>query len=283
MKHSPVPGLRREIEASGLPPGLIALWSLGNMGFVLKGSASGPTLVFDPYLTASIEVNQPGTEFVRAFPPPLRPEDLSAADVLLISHEHDDHLDPGTIGPALAAKPGLRVVVPEALAGQVRSAAPGATILEAREGVPLQVDGVRIFPVAAAHPVVEHLEGRSMRLGYLVELNGVRVFHAGDTVVHPGLVDNLAALRPDVVILPINGGDWFRESRGVVANMGYRDAVELAARVRADLLVGAHFDLFHNNRDRPSFFVDYLFEAHPEQKFHLFTAGERLVYARSQR
>ena len=95
--------LRREIEATDLPAGLISLWSLGNLGFVFKAGRGQPTLAFDPYLTDSIEHNQPGTEFVRAFAPPLQPEDL-AVDAVLITHEHDDHLDLATLVRALAAR-----------------------------------------------------------------------------------------------------------------------------------------------------------------------------------
>jgi L-ascorbate metabolism protein UlaG (beta-lactamase superfamily) len=275
--------LRREIEASDLPAGLVSLWSLGNMGFVLKGARGGPTLAFDPYLTNAIEVNQPDTEFVRAFAPPLLPEDLSA-DAVLVTHEHDDHLDLVTLGRALAARPNLTVVVPEALVETARGAVPRAQVIGAREGVAFDLHGARVLPLAAAHPVLERDgQGRSMRLGYLVDLAGVRVFHCGDTVLHEGLVTALAALKPDVLIAPINGGDWFRTRRGIVPNMSHRDAVELAAHVRADLLVAAHFDLFPNNRERPAFFVDYLYEAHPTQKFHLFAPGERLVYARNER
>ena len=102
-------------------------------------------------------------------------------------------------------------------------------------------------------------------------------------MLHDALVTGLKALKPDVLIAPINGGDWFRTNRGIVPNMSHREAVELVAHVGADLLVAAHFDLFPNNRERPAFFVDYLYETHPEQKYHLFAPGERLIYAPNRR
>jgi L-ascorbate metabolism protein UlaG (beta-lactamase superfamily) len=271
--------LCRQITSCDLPEGQIALWSLGQVGFVIKSSQAQASFAIDPYLTDSIESSNPGTEFVRAFPPPLDPENLSLVDIVFVTHEHDDHLDPSTISRALAAKPELKVVAPAALVKKIRSFVPEATVVGAQEGQAFEIGGLKVLPLAAAHPVPElDQEGRSLRLGYLIEINGCTVFHAGDTYVFDGLCDALKPICPDVMILPINGGDYFRSRRNIVANMNYREAADLAALVGCDLLVPSHFDLFPNNRDRPSFFVDYLLEQHSEVKFHMFTVGERFIY-----
>ena len=70
-------------------------------------------------------------------------------------------------------------------------------------------------------------------LGYVVEIGGIRFYHAGDGLVYPELPAALAALAPDVLMLPINGRDYMRESAGIVGNMNEAEAAWLCAQVGA--------------------------------------------------
>ena len=68
-------------------------------------------------------------------------------------------------------------------------------------------------------------------LGYVVELGGVRVYHAGDCIPYAGQAERLRALRPHLALLPINGRDFFREpEHNIVGNMDFREAARLAQR-----------------------------------------------------
>ncbi len=90
-------------------------------------------------------------------------------------------------------------------------------------------DETIIQPIPAAHEELETDEqGYHRYVGYLIKLNGVTVYHAGDTVVYEGLADRLRKESIDLGLLPINGRDAFRNSRGIVGNMDYREAAELA-------------------------------------------------------
>ncbi|MNR31902.1 metal-dependent hydrolase [compost metagenome] len=109
-------------------------------------------------------------------------------------------------------------------------------------------------------------------------MNGVRIYHAGDTVITPELVEQAKKFQPHVALLPINGGDYARTSRGIVANMNFREAADFGVEIGTDLIIPIHYDMFSNNRDNPSYFVDYLFHSYPAQKFHMMTAGERFIY-----
>ena len=48
---------------------------------------------------------------------PFRGADLSGVDLVLASHKHSDHLDPGTVPDLLAASPGATLVLPESISG----------------------------------------------------------------------------------------------------------------------------------------------------------------------
>src|SRR5688572_22846404 len=78
----------------------LALWGLGQMGLVVKGSDA--TLYIDPYLSNSLEA-QAGESHRRAYPIPLLPNEITNADYVLISHEHGDHFDRETLEPIAKA------------------------------------------------------------------------------------------------------------------------------------------------------------------------------------
>ena len=97
--------LMEQIERLVVPPGQLALWGLGQAGFILKG---GPTIVcIDPYLSDSItEIEGPK----RRVPLPFAPGALRAADLVFATHEHLDHADAQTLGPLMAASVGARLI-----------------------------------------------------------------------------------------------------------------------------------------------------------------------------
>jgi L-ascorbate 6-phosphate lactonase len=79
---------------------------------------------------------------------------------------------------------------------------------------------------------------------------------SGDTIVTQELIDALADLRVDVALLPVNGRDAIRESRGIVGNMDTAEAVELALTIGAAQLVPYHWDGFEGNTVAPGGVVD---------------------------
>src|SRR6185437_3587133 len=80
--------LAHHINQLVVPQGQLALWSLGQAGFVIKG---GSTLVcIDPYLSDVI-TEQGGP--ARRFPPPLAPTELTNMHMVFTTHEHLDHTD----------------------------------------------------------------------------------------------------------------------------------------------------------------------------------------------
>jgi hypothetical protein len=78
-------------------PDTVAIWYLGCNGVVLKGSG-GTTLLIDPYLGTG---DPPRT--IRMIPIPFDPSDIEAADAVLATHEHSDHVHGPTQAPILAS------------------------------------------------------------------------------------------------------------------------------------------------------------------------------------
>jgi L-ascorbate metabolism protein UlaG (beta-lactamase superfamily) len=96
------------------------------------------------------------------------------------------------------------------------------------------------------------------------------VYHSGDTVVHPAVVEYLEYFTEyhrdiDVAILPINGK---------VGNMNGTDAARLAKAIGAKLVIPCHYEMFEfNTADPRDAFI-------PEcerlgQPYKVLRAGER--------
>jgi L-ascorbate 6-phosphate lactonase len=199
----------------------------------------------------------------RLYPPLSVEEHGSGVDWLLVTHEHIDHLDPYSLREVAARSPELTVVAPAPLEAMVREAA-DVVVVGVDRGDRLELPG------AGAATVVPAIHGRTVAdgypddpafVGYVLELDGTSLYHAGDTLVTDGLREALAPLHVDVALLPVNGRTYYREREELVGNMGPRDAVALAAEIGASILVPIHWDLFRGNTEWPGRVVDDAVEA----------------------
>ena len=232
--------------------GVTLTW-LGQAGFLLRSTEA--TVLVDAFLSDHPE---------RRTPPPIVPSKLTDVDVILCTHEHIDHLDGPTVAAVAQASPHARVVVPEPISDQaIGCGVPAGRVSPAVAGEPVKGLPVPVWPVPAQHGVDvadaynfgHSLSNAARYLGYVVELGGVRIYHAGDTLWWPGLDQTLRDLDARVLLLPINGRDPAREAANLVGNMDHREAALLADAVGADLLVPMHWDMFAGNRGYPDHLV----------------------------
>ncbi len=97
--------LLAEITSSAPCPGSLFVWWLGQSGFLIKSQTGllAVDLYLSEHLTKKYEsTNRPHTRMTRA---PIRGHELQGVDLVLASHKHSDHLDPGTLPDLLAASP----------------------------------------------------------------------------------------------------------------------------------------------------------------------------------
>jgi L-ascorbate metabolism protein UlaG (beta-lactamase superfamily) len=199
----------------------------------------------------------------RLYPPLSVDEHGADVDWLLVTHEHLDHLDPYSLREVAARSPGLTVVAPAPLEAMVREAA-DVEFVGVDRGDRLEVDGAGAFAVVPAihgRTVADAYPDDPAFVGYVLELEGRGLYHAGDTIVTDGLREALAPHDIDVALLPVNGRTAYREREDLVGNMGPRDAVALATEIGASILVPYHWDLFRGNTEWPGRVVDDAVEA----------------------
>ena len=228
----------------------IALYWLGQAGFLIRSRKA--TIAIDPYLSDSLAEKYRGTRFphVRMTPPPIAVEALGPLDLVLCTHHHTDHMDPGTLAP-LARHTATRFVVPAAKRDEaMRRASVGLERLVCADAgdVLEPVPGVIVRAVRAAHETLECDDaGRAVFLGYGIELGGVRLFHSGDAVPHPGIAGDVRPLGVDLALLPVNGRSAFLRLNGVPGNFFLSEAVALARDCAVPHLIAHHYGMFAFN------------------------------------
>jgi L-ascorbate 6-phosphate lactonase len=268
--------LIRQIDRLQVPEGQLALWALGQSGFVIKG---GQTIAYiDPYLSDSVAGTGGPT---RRFAFPIDPAAIGHAQVVFATHEHMDHADAATLGPLLAASPGATLVTSPRGAQIARDANVAAErIVTPRLGERAELSGLAYTATPAAHYEFEvDSAGRSRWMGFLIECNGITIYHAGDTIVIPELLDALKGKTIDLALLPINGRDHYREREGIVGNLWPHEAVQLASEIGARVLLAIHNDLFAENRVPPGLLFEELDRFAPFQRCHVLQPGELYLYA----
>jgi len=116
------------------------------------------------------------------------------ADLILVTHEHFDHLSKDDI---------VKLSGPETMVVASRGAAAklSGEVKAVGQGERFQVAGVWVETVPAYNTDKPNHPKSAGHVGYVVELEGRRIYHAGDTDVIPEMED----IACDVAILPVGG------------------------------------------------------------------------------
>lgn len=259
-----------DIDSCRPGPQHVALWWLGQHSFIVK---AGPTILYiDLFLMPLPE---------RQIPPLLAPEQIRHATLFCGTHDHLDHID-RTAWPALAkSSPEARFVVPDLLRERLAEelAIDRERFVGLDDGTSVQLGNVQMTGVAAAHEMLDRdpASGRYPYLGYVFEANGRTWYHAGDTCWYEGLQTRLRKWSFDFMLLPINGRDAKRLSSGIIGNMTYQEAADLAGPLRPRLVIPTHYDMFAGNPGDPIGFREYMGVKYPDVPTHLCVHGERLL------
>ncbi|MBI2440382.1 MAG: MBL fold metallo-hydrolase [Lentisphaerae bacterium] len=263
--------LIEEINATEVGKNQCAVWWLGQQSFIVK--LAGSILYFDPFLSPHER---------RLVAPLLKPQEVTNADLIFGSHDHRDHLD-RPAWPALAqASPAARFVVPEALLPALAKdlAIPLERFIGLDDGRTVIERGLRISAIASAHEFLDRdpATGRYPYLGFVVEADGIAIYHAGDGCIYEGLQTKLRQWKLQMMFLPINGRDAKRLAQNCIGNMTYQEAADLAGALAPEVTVPAHFDMFARNGENPELFVDYMRVKYPRLKVMIFPYGESRVF-----
>jgi L-ascorbate metabolism protein UlaG (beta-lactamase superfamily) len=253
--------LERLLETPVPPAGAALSW-LGQSGFIVR--TRDAILMVDPFLAPHQG---------RSYESSLVAREARGIDAVLCTHEHVDHFDAESVPAIAKASPHAVFVVPTPIVDMVtESGVAPDRVVGMQPGAPLEVAGLRIEAVKALHGVTmedaygfgeELSDGLIRFLGFVVDSGEVRLYHAGDTLLYPGMDDAIREMAIDVAMLPINGRDPEREARGILGNTSEREAAWLARAIGAGIVIPMHYDLFPHNRGYPEWLVESVSRDHP--------------------
>jgi len=150
---------------------------------------------------------------------------LPKADLILVTHEHGDHLDPEAIGDL--RKAGTQVVVSPACVGKLKDA------IVMKNGERRTIQGFEVEAVPAYNIVHKRPDGnpfhpKGQGNGYVLTVGHKRIYIAGDTEPVP----EMAALKDiDIAFLPMN----------LPYTMSPEMTAEAARTIRPKILYPYHF------------------------------------------
>lgn len=193
--EAPEPGRRSKGGKEMLKDFVKNIKWLGHDTFRVEGRK---TLYFDPYQIAG------GPK----------------ADLILISHDHFDHCSPEDV--AKIQKPQTVICTDsesaKKLKGDVRVMAPGESIT---------VEDIRVETVPSYNVDKDFHPKAKKWLGFIVEMEGIRIYHAGDT----DFIPEMKNFRVDIALLPVSG----------TYVMTADQAVEAALAIRPKLAIPMHY------------------------------------------
>jgi L-ascorbate metabolism protein UlaG (beta-lactamase superfamily) len=222
--------------------------ALGQTGYRLE--YRGIVVFIDPYLSDSVRERE-GSHLERLLPIPVDPATIDDADYVLVTHEHLDHCDPDTLLPISKASPRCRFIAPPHAAAEMSAfGIDRDRITVAIVGQAIAMRDIELDTVPSAHPTLEMDEsGQYCRVGYVLRFGDKRLYHAGDTGVHPTIISMLREIGAiDVGMIPVNEQNFYRAQDGIIGNMSIREAFRFAADIGVKTLVPTHWDMFASNQ-----------------------------------
>jgi L-ascorbate 6-phosphate lactonase len=252
--------LLREIEDSPRTSE-VRVWGLSGAGFVIR---SGDDVVYiDPWLVPPDATRTTH----RIYPPPFPPNAVKKADVVLSTHEHEDHCNVETL-LGLNGAAGAKLVGPSSSAKKALAGGfPSSDIVTLHPG--------ENYFVSPSFEVVA-FEGRDPyepeALMYLMKTPRGNILHSGDTSYFDGFKKVGAEYRVDLALLN------FGKQIPTPEKPYYMDAGKLSQAARdlnAKVVVPMHWNLWVETREDPEPVAHVLRSVSPGSRFQIIQGGQR--------
>ncbi|MBI4764677.1 MAG: MBL fold metallo-hydrolase [Deltaproteobacteria bacterium] len=234
--------------ATHVPQGDLRIIPIGHSTFLIQ--MDGMNILTDPIWSERCSpVSLAGPK--RRQPPGIRFEELPRIDIVLVSHNHYDHLDLPTL-ESLASKGTPRALVPLGNLALVReSGIPLVEEMDWWQSIPLSPQ-VRVTLVPAQHFSSRTPWDRNKALwgGYVLSGPSGNVYFAGDTGYGPHFLEIARRFSPiRVALLPISPFRTRRLNDSTprqfsIVHMGPSEAVQAHRDLKARLSLAAHFQVF---------------------------------------
>lgn len=202
--------------------GITFKW-LGHDGFLITNK-SGTSVCIDPYEVSG---------------------DFNPADIIISTHQHGDHCSPDDIQKFSSSETEI-IGIP--LSKEVLDKLESKTVHYVKPGDEINSKEIKIEMVPAYNiskfrsPGVPFHPKDDLHIGVIIEMDGVRIYHAGDTDHIPEMAD----FKVDIALLPVSG----------TYVMTAEEAIEAANTLNPKLAIPMHFGKIVGDRSMAEDFAE---------------------------
>ncbi|MDP7001725.1 MAG: MBL fold metallo-hydrolase [Candidatus Poseidoniaceae archaeon] len=264
--------LRQQIENSEFAPSSAGLWWLTQASWVVKFNSL--TIAIDPWWRDLFAGDVWG-KLLGEYP--LKPEGFPRLDYVFCTHWHDDHLCPESLPRLASTFPETKFIVPSRSLDQLTDWGIDVERIIPTNGHRTQsIGGLTFKAIPAAHMELDFdEEGDSWYVGYVIECDGVTIYHMGDGQPWPGWHTSIEKAATalgdglDIALLCINGND----------NLSHIQAVDLIEKIEPKAAIPMHYGMDPHNTVSPQIYVDELSARLPEYPCMVAEHGRGLRFA----
>ena len=209
----------------------------------------GGAVLVDPFIAGKSASN-----VKRLIDCPCSEKQLKDISAILITHEHFDHFDRELI-EHIVARDNALVVAHDSVLNQLNISKRNVCPINANGSV--SVRGIKVKAFSAHHPQSFY------PLSYLIEMDGQRIFHAGDTDTMEGFFETI---KCDTAMLPIGG----------TMTMDLVDAVKTTKAIKPKIVIPMHYNTFSVIQVDPMEFKTRIEKTNLKTKVAIMNPGETL-------
>lgn len=256
--------LLQEIEETSVAEGSLVLWSLGGAGLAVKTQSS--TLFIDPYFGSSAS-----SDWLRMIAIPIDPWEIVDCDILLSTHEHEDHCEKATV-QAIAERTRARFIGPESSCRRFLTwGVKDSRITSLKPGESFSLKDITVTAWFANDPDSESA------ISYIIRSGNTTLFHGGDSKFSESFSKIGEQGGVDIAVLALG-----RNPRGHKYYMNACDVVEAARDLGASKLIPVHWDIWRRTREEPELVKDIAQRWALPLEVVILRLGDKYVYRKHE-
>ena len=165
-------------------------------------------------------------------------KDAKKADIIFVTHDHFDHLSVDDI-KRITTKETI-IIADSSSAKQIKGKVDAKEIKAMSPGDSVEIDGIKVSAVPSYNTNKTFHPKAEKKVGYIVTVGGISIYHAGDTDFIPEMKD----IKCGITLLPVSG----------TYVMTSTEAAEAALTIKPKIAIPMHYgDIVGSDRDAEAF------------------------------
>ncbi len=230
----------------------------GQAGFIIE-SERGYRIGIDLYLSDCCDRY---FGFKRLMPYLYNPLDLDL-NLLIATHAHYDHFDPDSVPLIMSNSKTKLLCAKDCYSEAERLNLDQSRITYIAQGETFENCEVKIKAMPCDHGIET-----PDAIALLIEVDGKRIYIAGDTCFREDHFSNNQIKNCDVMIMPINGA---------FGNLNEAEGTKAAGIIKPKLTIPCHYWNFAQHFGNPHLFIELMKTNYPDLKYNLMRPGEIVI------